>query len=202
MVALDYRKVVEAGMMISKMCKDLSLHNSLRELSDVIQKWILLRLWGGCLPAIYLMEIVPQILSVLEKKNVNITEQEVLLAIALIREYCVANASHEVRVNETSHTIIKCLIKLYSGDRLLKTLLKQYSVDLLLMHKHARRESNPYYRETLNRLIKNNLMDFVGNQEILMEISKIRELNRDAEFLEMLFQRFNETALHGYGFRR
>lgn len=45
-------------------------------------------------------------------------------------------------------------------------------------------------------------MDFVGNQELLTEISKIKELNRDGEFLDMLFQRFNETALHGYGFRR
>jgi hypothetical protein len=35
-----------------------------------------------------------------------------------------------------------------------------------------------------------------------MEISKIKELNKDAEFLDMLFQRFNETGLHGYGFRR
>jgi len=65
MVALDYRKLAEAGLIISKMCKDLSLHTSLRELSDVIQKWILLRLWGGCLPATYLMEIVPQLLSIL-----------------------------------------------------------------------------------------------------------------------------------------
>jgi len=202
MVALDYRKLAEAGLMISKMCKDLSLHGSLRELSDVIQKWILLRLWGGCLPATYLMEIIPQLLSILEKKNVNINEQEVMLVIAIIREYCLANASLEVRVSETLHTIVKCLVKLYSGDRLLKTFLKQYSTDLNAMHKHAKRESNPYYRETLNRIIKNNLMDFVGNQEILSEISKIRELNRDAEFLDMLFQRFNETALHGYGFRR
>ena len=75
MVALDYRKLAEAGVMISKMCKDLSLHGSLRELSDVVQKWILLRLWGGCLPSTYLMEIIPQLLSILEKKNVNITEQ-------------------------------------------------------------------------------------------------------------------------------
>jgi hypothetical protein len=72
----------------------------------------------------------------------------------------------------------------------------------MAIHKHGRRESNPYYRETLNRLIKNNLMDSVGIQEILMEIAKIKELNRDVEFLDMLFQRFNETALHGYGFRR
>jgi len=69
-----------------------------------------------------------------------------MLVIAIIREYCLANASHEVRVSETLHTIIKCLVKLYSGDRLLKTLLKQYSIDLLALHKHARRESNPYYR--------------------------------------------------------
>jgi hypothetical protein len=74
MVALDYRKVNEAGLIISKMCKDLSLHNSLREVADVILKWILLRLWGGCLPATSLLEIVPQLLSILEKKNVTINE--------------------------------------------------------------------------------------------------------------------------------
>jgi hypothetical protein len=94
MISLDYRKVNEAGLIISKLCKDLSLHNSLRELNDAILKWILLRLWGGCLPATNLLEIVPQLLSILEKKNVTINEHEVLLVIAIIREYCIANASH------------------------------------------------------------------------------------------------------------
>lgn len=92
------------------------------------------------------MEIVPQMLSILEKKSVTINEHDVSLVIAIIREYCMATASHEVRVNENLHTIAKCLIKLHSGDRVLKMFLKQYSLDLLVMHRHGRRESNPYYR--------------------------------------------------------
>lgn len=67
------------------MCKDLSLHASLRELNDVVLRWIFLRLWGGNQPAILLMEIVPQMLSILEKKGVGINEHDVSLVIAIIR---------------------------------------------------------------------------------------------------------------------
>lgn len=47
MLSLDYRKVIEAASQIIKLCKDIAHHNEIREVYDLIFKWIFIRLWGG-----------------------------------------------------------------------------------------------------------------------------------------------------------
>jgi hypothetical protein len=47
MLSFDYKKVVEGVVSLNKLCRDLSYQDRIRELYDVLFKWILLRLWGG-----------------------------------------------------------------------------------------------------------------------------------------------------------
>jgi hypothetical protein len=50
---------------LNKLSKDLSYQDRIRELYDVLFKWILLRLWGGQPGTISIIELVAPILSIL-----------------------------------------------------------------------------------------------------------------------------------------
>lgn len=91
-------------------------------------KWVFLRLWGGN-PAIQsIIEILPPVMSILEKKKLALNDNEVDLIIAILREYFLSAYMNEYQVSESLYTIMKCLIVLSSGERLLKKLLKQFNI--------------------------------------------------------------------------
>lgn len=86
MLAINYKKVQEAASEISKLCKDPSHLSNIREVYDVILKWIFYRLYGGNIAlAPSLMEIVPQLLSILEKRSITITINAVTMVISIFR---------------------------------------------------------------------------------------------------------------------
>lgn len=42
------------------------------------------------------------------------------------------------------------------------------------MHKHLRKESCQLYREAFSKLVKNQLIDYVGTEDTLEEASRIK----------------------------
>jgi hypothetical protein len=65
MLSFDYKKVMEVTVTLNKLSKDLSYQDRIRELYDVLFKWILIRLWGGQPGSISIIELVAPILSIL-----------------------------------------------------------------------------------------------------------------------------------------
>jgi hypothetical protein len=57
--------------------KDQTYQAHIREIYDVLYKWILLRLWGGQPGMMTTIELVAPILTVLEKKKLALTDFEV-----------------------------------------------------------------------------------------------------------------------------
>lgn len=108
---------------------------------------------------------------------------------------------NDYQVSESLYTITKCLIVLSSGERLLKKLLKQFNVELSSIHRSTKRETTTFYRDGLSRLIKNQLMEYIGNEDTLEEASHIKELKTDPEFLASLYRRFHENVLKCFGFK-
>jgi hypothetical protein len=102
-------------------------------------------------------------MSILEKKKLVMVDGEVDIMVAILRESFISGYMSEHRVSESLYAITKLLIALSSGDKLLKKFLKQYSVDLSSIHRHVRKEATEFYRVGLSRLIKNELMEYVGN---------------------------------------
>jgi hypothetical protein len=66
-------------------------------------------------------------------------------------------------VSESLYLIITCLIALSSGVKVLKKILRQFTLELNNIHKHLKAETCLFYREGLSRLIKTQLIDYVGN---------------------------------------
>ena len=69
LLAFDYRRVVEAATVLIKACNDINQQAQLKEMFDVLLKWILMRLWGGQPALCTIIELVFPLLSVLEKKK-------------------------------------------------------------------------------------------------------------------------------------
>lgn len=44
------------------------------------------------------------------------------------------------------------------------------------------------------------MMQYIGNENILEEASKIKQLAEDSEFIDKLSQRFHENVLNSFGF--
>lgn len=108
---------------------------------------------------------------------------------------------NEFKVSDSLHIIMRTLVSLSSGERVAKKVLKQFSYELTTIHRHLKKDVNVFYRDGLSKLTKMHLMDFVGNEDTLEEISKIRELRSDPEFVDMLYRKFHETVLNHFGFR-
>lgn len=83
------------------------------------------------------------------------------------------------KVSENLYVITKCLVVLSSGDRVLRKMLKQFTIDLSSVHRHLRKEANMFYRDGLAKLIKNQMMEYMGNEDALEEASRIKELRND-----------------------
>jgi hypothetical protein len=50
------------------------------------------------------------------------------------------------KISENVYNIIKCLVALSSGERVLSKILKEFSLDLPGLHRHLRKETNAFYR--------------------------------------------------------
>lgn len=88
----------------------------------------MIRLWGGNSSLLTIVEIIPPVMSILEKKKVYLNDNDIEIIIGIIREYLIGAFLNDSKVTENLHTIIKCLIELSSGDRVLRKLLKQFTV--------------------------------------------------------------------------
>lgn len=53
---------------------------------------------------------------------------------------------------------------LSSGEKVLKKVLNQYRVELTSIHRHLRKEASIFYKEGLSKLVKNMLIDYIGNE--------------------------------------
>lgn len=166
-MSFDYRRAIEGATQLIKASKDLNQQGQLRELFDVLLKWLLLRLWGGQPGLCTAIELVSPLLSILEKKKAVLTDFEVDLVLAVVREYFVSAALVGPKVTESLYTILKCLVALSSGERVLRKVLRQFNTDLSSVHRHLKREVNAFYREGLCRMIKKELSDHVGNDDTL-----------------------------------
>ena len=47
MLSFDYKRVVEGASILVKACNDINQQAQLKEMFDVLLKWLLMRLWGG-----------------------------------------------------------------------------------------------------------------------------------------------------------
>ena len=130
-------------------------------------KWVFMRLWGGNPPIHSIIEILPPVMSILEKKKLAMNDGEVDIVVAILREYFITGYMNEYKVSESLYTITKCLIALSSGDRLLKKIMRQFGVELSSIHRHIRKEATAFYREGLSKLIKSQLMEYIGNGSTL-----------------------------------
>lgn len=85
MLSIDYKKVIEAASQIIKLSKDIAHHNEIREIYDLILKWVFIRLWGGNPPVNMILEVLPHVMSILEKKKLAINDGEVDIIVAILR---------------------------------------------------------------------------------------------------------------------
>ena len=150
-----------------KLCKDVSNQGQIREIYDILFKWILLRLWGGQPGLVSIIELLPPIMSILEKKGITLNDFEVELSITIIREYFISASLIGFKVSESLYSIITCLIALSSGAKVLKKILKQFTLELTNIHKHLKPETCLFYREGLSRLVKTQLIEYVSNEDML-----------------------------------
>lgn len=74
MLSIDYKRVIEGAAQIIKLSKDIAHHNEIREVYDLILKWVFLRLWGGNPPVNMILEVLPHVMSILEKKKLAIND--------------------------------------------------------------------------------------------------------------------------------
>lgn len=122
-----------------RLCKDIAHQNQIREVYDLILKWSFIRLWGGNPALQSIIEILPPIMSILEKKRLALSDGEVDVVVAILREYFITGYMNEFKVSESLYTITRCLIALSSGDRLLRKLLMQFGLELTSLHRHIRK---------------------------------------------------------------
>lgn len=92
------------------------------------------------------IELVAPILSIMEKKKLALTDFEVELVIAVIREYLISALMVGFKFSESLYNILKCLVALSSGEKVLRKVLHQFSVELSTHHKHLRKDSCQFYR--------------------------------------------------------
>lgn len=65
MLSHDYRRVTESVGHLQRITNDVAYQSHIREIYDILMKWLLLRMWGGQTGFIHSIELLPPILSVL-----------------------------------------------------------------------------------------------------------------------------------------
>ncbi len=74
---------------------------------------------------------------------------------------------NESTVSDSLHIVMKSLVLLSSGERVVKKILRQFSYDLTVIHRHLKKDVNLLYRDGLSKITKLHLMDFIGNEDTL-----------------------------------
>ena len=74
LLSMDYKRVFDGVSQLMKASKDLNYQAQLKELFDILLKWVLMRLWGGQPAFCHVVEIVFPLLSILEKKGAALTD--------------------------------------------------------------------------------------------------------------------------------
>ena len=105
----------------------------------MIFRWVFLRLWGGNPALQSLIELLPPVMSILEKKKVMLSEYDTDIIVGIVREYFITGYMNEYKVSESLYSITKSLINLTSGERVIKKLLIQFNIDLCSIHHHVRK---------------------------------------------------------------
>ena len=146
MMSHDYKRAMEAVVYLTKTTTNVAYQSQIRELYDVLMKWLLLRLWGGQTGFVHSIELVVPVLSILEKKKLALTDFEVDLVMTILREYFLSAFMLGNKLSESVHSIIKCLVALNSGDKVLRKLLKQFYFEPTSIHKHMPKDSALFYR--------------------------------------------------------
>ena len=79
MYSNDYKKNSELCKKLIKMCgsRDQNLYSSIREVYDLFLKWVAIKMYAGNPLTYKLLELIPAILSVLEKKRVALTDTDI-----------------------------------------------------------------------------------------------------------------------------
>ena len=76
MLSHDHLKTIDAASQLIRFLKNADQQESLRYLSDIILKWVFLRLWGGNPALQSLIEVLPPLLAILQKKSLFLNEGE------------------------------------------------------------------------------------------------------------------------------
>ena len=182
MYSNDYFKNEDAVQKISKLCRDVAETNSIREVSDLILKWVAIKMYGGNLSALQLIQVVSPLLVVLEKKKVAWNDSDVDVIIYITREYlisCFFDGNVDI---ETIMSIYKLTCTLSSGDRIIRKILLEMKTSPI--HKHlasCKRDGmncSTFYKKYLIKICS-FFIDYFSSSELLGEAAKISELKND-----------------------
>lgn len=83
--SFDNKRVLDAVIQLIKLCKDLTYQGHIRELYDILMKWTFIRLWGGNPALLNIIELLPPMISILEKRKLPLNDLEIDLVLAVIR---------------------------------------------------------------------------------------------------------------------
>ena len=92
MFSHDYKKNIEASQRIVKLCKDISEHGNIREVYDLLLGWVLIKLWGGNVCLAQLIEVLPPLLSILQKKKVAVIDKTLDIILSIMKEYSISTS--------------------------------------------------------------------------------------------------------------
>lgn len=95
----------------------------MREVADLMVKWVSIRLYGGSPLFSGLMELFPALFSVLLKKKVMFTDTEIDISFHALRDYVLATHYSENANLELLKTNASLLVELSSGDRVVRRIL-------------------------------------------------------------------------------
>jgi hypothetical protein len=101
-------------------------------------KTLLLRLWGGHPDLQDIIELLPPILAILEKKGIAMGDKDIELVVTILREYLISASMGACKVSENLPLILTNLIALSSGERVLKNILRQFCLNLTKIHGHLK----------------------------------------------------------------
>lgn len=90
MYSSDYIKNLQAAQKIIKLCRDVAQTNAIREVHDLLMKWIVVKMYGGNVCMLGLMEMICPLLNVLEKKRIAWSDSDIEVLVSLMREYLIA----------------------------------------------------------------------------------------------------------------
>ena len=112
MLSFNKKKVAEYVLEFITINKDPENQNSIKELYDIILKLTYLRLFGGAPGLVGIIEVIPSLLNILEKKKITLEDNEISLIIYIIREYHISLSMSEGKPSESIGNIVNYTVSL------------------------------------------------------------------------------------------